>query len=192
MLVVSPFSRNPNPTTGPMISSDRFDHTSMLRFLETLFCIEAPNLTQWRRDTVGDLTSAFNFAGGAQGFDATTLPATDETDVTRMECLNAPSETEGNHGTFPYPVAARVPRPVQEELTGTVKRPSGQVLAAQCVPGNLPHPATVGGASPNTSTPAPPGLAAVEVAAGVALLAASWLARRRSAAPPDEVVLSGP
>ncbi len=58
MLIVSPFSR------GGFLSSDTFDHTSMLRFLETRFGVEVPNLSTWRRETVGDLTSAFNFAEG--------------------------------------------------------------------------------------------------------------------------------
>jgi phospholipase C len=56
-LVVSPFSR------GGYVATDTFDHTSILRFLERRFGVEAPNLTDWRRATVGDLTSAFNFAG---------------------------------------------------------------------------------------------------------------------------------
>ena len=56
MLIVSPFSH------GGFLSSDTFDHTSMLRFLETRFGVEVPNLSAWRRATTGDLTSAFNFA----------------------------------------------------------------------------------------------------------------------------------
>src|ERR1700732_3985183 len=55
MLVISPFSR------GGFVSSDLFDHTSVLRFLETRFGAEVPNLSAWRRAAVGDLTSAFNF-----------------------------------------------------------------------------------------------------------------------------------
>ncbi len=55
MLIISPFSR------GGLVSSDLFDHTSVLRFLETLFGAEVPNLSAWRRATVGDLTSALNF-----------------------------------------------------------------------------------------------------------------------------------
>jgi phospholipase C len=54
MLVVSPFSR------GGFVSSDRFDHTSMLRFLETRFGVAVPNLSSWRRSVTGDLTSALN------------------------------------------------------------------------------------------------------------------------------------
>jgi phospholipase C len=56
MLVVSPFSR------GGLVCSDVFDHTSTLRFLETRFGVEVPNLSDWRRSVTGDLTSAFNFA----------------------------------------------------------------------------------------------------------------------------------
>jgi phospholipase C len=38
-----------------------FDHTSLLRFLETRFGAEVPNLSAWRRATVGDMTTALNF-----------------------------------------------------------------------------------------------------------------------------------
>lgn len=50
-LVISPFSR------GGHIASEVFDHTSQLQFLATRFGIEVPNVSQWRRNTVGDLTS---------------------------------------------------------------------------------------------------------------------------------------
>ncbi|MGA9858427.1 MAG: alkaline phosphatase family protein [Solirubrobacteraceae bacterium] len=56
MLIVSPFTR------GGLVCSDTFDHTSMLRFVETRFGVEVPNLSHWRRGVTGDLTSAFNFA----------------------------------------------------------------------------------------------------------------------------------
>ncbi len=56
MLVVSPFSR------GGLVSSDVFDHTSTLRFVETRFGVRVPNLSAWRRKATGDLTSTFNFA----------------------------------------------------------------------------------------------------------------------------------
>jgi phospholipase C len=38
------------------------DPTQILRFLEARFGAEVPNLCAWRRATVGDLTSSFNFA----------------------------------------------------------------------------------------------------------------------------------
>src|SRR5579862_84818 len=56
MLIVSPFSR------GGYVASDLFDHTSVLKFLETRFGAEVPNLSAWRRATVGDMTTAFNFS----------------------------------------------------------------------------------------------------------------------------------
>jgi len=56
MIVISPFAR------GGFVCHDTFDHSSLLRFLEARFGPEVPNLSQWRRDTCGDLTSAFNFA----------------------------------------------------------------------------------------------------------------------------------
>jgi phospholipase C len=56
LLVLSPFSR------GGFVCSDVFDHTSLLRFLETRFGAEVPNLSAWRRATCGDLTSALDLA----------------------------------------------------------------------------------------------------------------------------------
>ncbi len=56
MIVASPFTR------GGLVSPVTYDHTSTLRFLETRFGVEVPNLSEWRRDNTGDLTEAFNFA----------------------------------------------------------------------------------------------------------------------------------
>jgi phospholipase C len=52
MFVVSPFSR------GGRVFSEVADHTSQLRFLEERFGVRAPNLSEWRRRTVADLTGA--------------------------------------------------------------------------------------------------------------------------------------
>jgi phospholipase C len=52
MLVISPWS------TGGWVSSQTFDHTSVIRFCETLFGVRQPTISAWRRQTVGDLTSA--------------------------------------------------------------------------------------------------------------------------------------
>lgn len=70
-LLISPFTR------GGFVSSDLFDHTSILRFLETRFGAEVPNLSAWRRSTVGDLTSALNFKKPDQSIPnlPSTLPA---------------------------------------------------------------------------------------------------------------------
>ena len=104
MLVISPFSR------GGFVCNDTFDHTSTLRFLETRFGVEVPNLSHWRRSVTGDLTSAFNFAA-APKTGAPSLPkvATDGT------CS----------GTTPVTVPGKITMPKQEP--GTKRRPSGVV-----------------------------------------------------------------
>ena len=58
LLVVGPYSR------GRYLASDVFDHTSLLRFLETRFGVEVPNLSEWRRENTGDLTSTLNLVAG--------------------------------------------------------------------------------------------------------------------------------
>jgi phospholipase C len=50
-MVISPFSR------GNHIAHQTFDHTSQLKFLEKRFDVQMPNISHWRRNTVGDLTS---------------------------------------------------------------------------------------------------------------------------------------
>jgi phospholipase C len=60
MIVVSPWTR------GGWVSSELFDHTSLIRFLEARFADGHPdlvesNITPWRRAVVGDLTGAFDF-----------------------------------------------------------------------------------------------------------------------------------
>lgn len=56
MLIVSPWTR------GGKVCSQVFDHTSVLRFLETWTGVMETNISPWRRQLCGDLTSAFNFA----------------------------------------------------------------------------------------------------------------------------------
>ncbi|MGH9007398.1 MAG: phospholipase C, partial [Acidimicrobiales bacterium] len=55
-IVASPFS------AGGWVDSTPFDHTSALRLLEERFEVKAPNLTAWRRKTVGDMTSTLGFS----------------------------------------------------------------------------------------------------------------------------------
>lgn len=54
-IIVSPW------TAGGWVCGEKFDHTSVLQFLEKFTGVREPNITQWRRDTFGDLTSAFRF-----------------------------------------------------------------------------------------------------------------------------------
>jgi phospholipase C len=55
-LVISPFSR------GGHIATQTFDHTSQLQLVAERFGVEVPNVSAWRKRTVGDLTAAL-FAG---------------------------------------------------------------------------------------------------------------------------------
>ena len=111
MLILSPFSR------GGFVSSDLFDHTSVLRFLETRFGAEVPNLSAWRRAAVGDLTSAFNFKKPDASIP--TLPST-HPPISQIlqEC------TLNLAGTTPYAVPNPQGLPSQE--SGTALKPSGQ------------------------------------------------------------------
>ena len=121
-LVVSPFSR------GGFVSSGTFDLTSTLLFLERRFGVEVPNISDWRRATVGDLTAAFNFA--ARDSSVPSLPATSHADqrVLLSDCpTNAPVGFIAED--FPlvktYPVTCNTATPPQEP--GTPRRPSGLV-----------------------------------------------------------------
>ena len=44
------------------MSSEVFDHTSTLKFLEQRFGVREPNISSWRRRTVGDMTSALRLS----------------------------------------------------------------------------------------------------------------------------------
>jgi phospholipase C len=48
-------------TTGGWVCSDLFDHTSALVFLEKFTGVREPNISEWRRNTFGDMTSALRF-----------------------------------------------------------------------------------------------------------------------------------
>ena len=78
MIVISPW------TNRVSVNSQVFDHTSLIRFIETRFAsnqslVEA-NITPWRRAIVGDLTTVFDFAN----FDAgeVVLPDTQKSEPT--------------------------------------------------------------------------------------------------------------
>ncbi|HYK38354.1 phosphocholine-specific phospholipase C [Alloacidobacterium sp.] len=68
MIVISPWSK------GGWVNSQLFDHTSMIRFIETRFGVHEPNITPWRRAVCGDLTSAFDFSTANNA--AVSLPQT--------------------------------------------------------------------------------------------------------------------
>lgn len=122
LLVVSPFSR------GGLVCPDTFDHTSLLRFCETRFGAEVPNLSAWRRGVTGDLTSAFNFAA-APNSSLPALPAPRRNDprVVHSDCLlQAAGFIEG--ARFPtvrgYPLPP-APQTMPAQEPGSAPAPSG-------------------------------------------------------------------
>jgi phospholipase C len=115
LLIVSPFTR------GGFVCSDMFDHTSLLRFLETRFGAEVPNLSAWRRSVTGDLTSAFNFAA-APDAGVPSLPATTAPAVTSDCALELSEKVTGLPLAPVYPVPPHG-LPAQED--GAPHRPSG-------------------------------------------------------------------
>jgi phospholipase C len=54
-IIVSPW------TVGGYVCTELSDHTSQLKFLELITGVKETNISQWRRQTVGNLTSAFRF-----------------------------------------------------------------------------------------------------------------------------------
>jgi phospholipase C len=129
-LVVSPFAR------GGFVCSDAFDHTSTLRFLETRFGAEVPNLSSWRRSVTGDLTSAFNFAQVNASVPSLPQPSAADSRVTMSSCAESAPLDLATDGTTtlkdleqtvvpPYPVTVNSQPPPQEP--GAPHRPSGPV-----------------------------------------------------------------
>lgn len=65
-ILVSPW------TAGGWVCSEPFDHTSVLRLLEAFTGVREPNISDWRRQTFGDLTSALRL--GSRAAPAVKLP----------------------------------------------------------------------------------------------------------------------
>ena len=108
MLVVSPFSR------GGYVSSDTFDHTSQIRFLETRFGIRANLISPWRRRTVGNLTSTLHLKKAI-----TSRPSLPSTAGFLSSALGVQGCTPGDIAEtttdqLAYPVAATQSMPTQE------------------------------------------------------------------------------
>ena len=113
-LVISPYSR------GGWVCSDVFDHTSTLRFIETRFGVEVPNLSPWRRRVTGDLTTALTVASDPS---VPELPVTSiAADVSTAEqaVMNALAGTV-DRGK-PYPLPTQNSMPVQESMPARRRR----------------------------------------------------------------------
>jgi len=85
-IVCSPWS------TGGYVASEVFDHTSVLQFLEKWTGVAEPNISAWRRQVCGDLTSAFDFTASNTTF--ATLPDTAALATSAdQQCKNLPTPT---------------------------------------------------------------------------------------------------
>jgi phospholipase C len=94
-LIVSPFSR------GGHIATEVFDHTSQLKLIAKRWGVHIPNVSAWRRKTVGDLTSTM-----FQSKPETKLPKLPRTSVLLpkdgvCEALHQETESGGAHPSFP-------------------------------------------------------------------------------------------
>jgi len=96
-IVISPYS------VGGLYAWDTFDHTSQLRLLETRFGLPVPNLSKWRRQTVGDMTTAFNFAAPPSNTFPTLPPASPLSPQVLLDVAKDAELNQLNEGT-PYPV----------------------------------------------------------------------------------------
>ena len=95
MIVISPFS------AGGYRSSEVYDHSSMIQFMERVFGVEEPNISDWRRDTCGDLTGSLNL----QRAPARSFPALPETRNYMLDqyvtSQDQPAPTVPTHQTLP-------------------------------------------------------------------------------------------
>jgi phospholipase C len=130
MLMISPFS------SGGLVASDTFDHTSTLKLLAARFGAEGvyvPNISAWRDSTVGDLTSAFNFARvdatvPASVQSSANQPSLADARVITSDCTTsgpASQLSETGPGVQYYPVTVNSSAPPQER--GKARAPSGAV-----------------------------------------------------------------
>jgi phospholipase C len=87
-ILVSPWTR------GGRVCSQVFDHTSILRFLELWTGVVNPNISAWRRQVCGDLTSAFDFAHPNTNFPS--LPS-----VTEINCGDGITPAVPSPQTYP-------------------------------------------------------------------------------------------
>jgi phospholipase C len=101
-IIVSPW------TAGGWVCSELFDHTSHLQFLERLTGVECTNISPWRRQTFGDLTSAFRFRG--RPADPPTMPSTTgQLRLAEYEVANLPAPVAPDNQTPPAQAPGRRP-----------------------------------------------------------------------------------
>jgi phospholipase C len=110
-IIVSPW------TVGGFVSHDTFDHTSVIRLIEQVTGVVNPNITPWRRQTVGDFTAAL---GSVPNGRFPRLPGTKaeleaaENEVVRFQLPPIPGASQT------FPVQPSGAKPVRDGAPSTV------------------------------------------------------------------------
>lgn len=132
-IIVSPW------TQGGMVATEPVDHTSVLRLLEQLTGVREPNISDWRRETFGDLTSALGMPAGkpfpslpptkeqlwkAERQVATLPPAEIPGADQPPPHQETPGQREQRPAAHPTPAALTVP----ERLSGSPARTRSRVV----------------------------------------------------------------
>jgi phospholipase C len=114
--LISPF------TQGGIVASEPFDHTSILRFLEVFTGVKESNITDWRRKTFGDLTSALGVR--RNGVFPVLPPTKQQLDRAEYEVATYPPA--------PFPGADQTP-PKQETSRPTTSTPPAALVPPETV-----------------------------------------------------------
>ncbi len=116
MIVVSPFS------AGGWVCSDIFDHTSQLQFLASLFNVDVPNVSEWRRSTVGNLMSTLPALAKPSYKVPKFAAVSDDQSAPPLgnECSpNQIIELNPDNGAFPVPKKQKMPKQTAGHLKPT-------------------------------------------------------------------------
>jgi phospholipase C len=127
MTVVSPWSR------GGWVNSQVFDHTSVIRFIETWTGVKDHNISEWRRAVSGDLTSCFDFS--RPDFSIPRLTDTSKLQAAAIADGAKPPVAAPAVGAQVMPVQEAVARrhrpiPYQQNANVAVDRSTGSVTLA--------------------------------------------------------------
>ncbi|MER8185259.1 phospholipase domain-containing protein, partial [Kitasatospora sp. NPDC094015] len=138
--VASPWSR------GGWTNSQVFDHTSVLRFLEVVTGVQEPNISTWRRQICGDLTSCFDFT--KPDYTIPTLPDTTALMAKADANTNLPAVKLPTTGTQALPPQEQGERPhrrlpYRPWADLTVDRSTGTVTCTMTNSGTVAFPYTV-------------------------------------------------
>jgi phospholipase C len=107
-IIISPWS------VGGYVCSQVFDHTSVIRFLEKWTGVQEPNISAWRRQVCGDLTSALDFAHPNTNYPSSLAVAT------QNDCASGTTATPPGTQTVPVQEAGTLlerPLPYQPNAT---------------------------------------------------------------------------